>query len=107
MKQARLRHVGIKIKDWKKIRPFYESLGFKVIYEKREEWLDIKITIRKMRNKNGDILEFVPYVWFPHIALTVDKLPDQDMAICKFNKKVQVVFMQDPEGNWIEFVKEL
>ena len=108
MKQARLRHVGIVIKDWGKIRPFYEELGFRLFYEVKETWKTTQLIVRKMRNRNGDILEFIFGPWLPHIAFTVHKFPDQGgEAICKFDEKIQVKFIQDPEGNWIEFVKEL
>jgi len=109
MKQARLRHVGILISDWDKIRPFYEKLGFSLSSECNELWMGELLMVRKMKNGYGDILEFISGApWMGHISLTVDKLLDHTSeAICKFNEKVQVKFMQDPEGNWIEFVKEL
>jgi hypothetical protein len=106
MKQnPKLRHVGILIHDWQKIRPFYEDLSFKLFYEAQEVWFEKTITVRKMKNKAGDILEFISGPWFPHMAFTVKEFPDGD-AMCKLTEKLQVKYMQDPEGNWIEFVKE-
>ena len=116
MKQVRLRHVGILISDWDKIRPFYEGLGFKLFYEEHEVWFDrlndhrFDLIVRKMINTGGDILEFIEGNWCPHhIALTVKELPRFDILF-NFSRKsavAETVFLQDPEGNWIEFVKEL
>ena len=107
--KSKLRHVGFLIHDWNKIRPFYQNLGFRLFYESLEFWIDKKIMVRKMRNKAGDVLEFISgAAWPEHIALTVDELPNHDnYAICKFGPDLQVKIMRDPEGNWIEFVKEL
>jgi len=106
MKQSKLRHVGILIKDWEKIRPFYEGLGFVMFYEQEETWLNEKIHVYKMRNEHGDVLEFVSGAWIRHIALTVDELPTERSMLFK-RGGVEVKFLGDPEGNWIEFVKEL
>ena len=106
MKQSKLRHVGILIKDWERIRPFYEELGFELVYEQEEDWLNAKIMVRKMQNKHGDVLEFISGLWFSHIALTVDESP-RKVSFLQHEPQREVSFGKDPEGNWIEFVKEI
>ena len=113
MKQARLRHVGIVVKDLLLMINYYQKLGFKLIYsdglEKthQEYWGNKFIEIAKLQDSNGGIIELIAKSWFPHISLTVDELPDHGIGPWKRDDKIEVVYAQDPEGNWIEFVKEL
>lgn len=75
---ATLRHAGVLVKDLELARSIYEELGFRPISEIET------LRVLKMADKNGAVIELVQGNWHPHLAVN---------------------WYEDPDGNYIEFVK--
>lgn len=97
--QCVIRHIGLEVKDMKKMILYYEGLGFSKFWDKMEppEHTGFKKLVRtvKLKDTEGNVLELTrnhPYK--KHFALTV-----------KYGKK-PVTWISDPEGNMIEVVNE-
>lgn len=110
MMQSRLRHVGIVVENLERMKRFYQELGFSVDDRavQHEQWGDRHIDVVKLLDPDGGCgIELISGRWDSHISLNVHKLPNHGVGPWKYADDVAVVFIQDPEGNWIEFVKEL
>lgn len=106
--KARLRHVGIRTRDFHKSTAFYMGLGIGLNLQNRSvEYTDGgRLSILKLDNQ----IELVDAFWMNHFALTVDdldsfNLPDKPI-FSKETDKVKVCYIQDPDGNVIELVEE-
>ncbi len=74
-----LRHAGILVKDLEESMAIYEQAGFKKVEVEM-------LTVVKMADKNGAMIELVQGNWHPHIAVN---------------------WYEDPDGNYIETVEEV
>lgn len=120
------RHFGFYVNDVKPPKQFFQTLGFKNIYENQEYWRNQFgiIDVVKME-KNGFIIEFVRPADFvipyrqSHFALTVDDCEKaykhclDNLAINVISpglspdKTVKVAFVEAPGNILIELVEEL
>jgi predicted enzyme related to lactoylglutathione lyase len=126
-----IRHFGIQSKKIKESIRFYKKLGFKIIYDKVENWNNIddfmgKIRVVKMQ-LGDDVLEITDLyectnrafwnrdVYYAcHIAIGID---DIEKILKKINKNItpklspdksaKVAFIDDPNGFEIELVEVL
>ena len=73
-----LRHTGILVKDLDLAVRFYKLLGFKAVGKMET------LKVQKMKDRKGNLIEFVQGKWSPHIAVT---------------------WIEDPDGNKVEVVK--
>ena len=73
-----LRHAGILVQDLEKSIPIYEAAGFKKVEIEH-------LTVVKMADKNGAMIELVQGNWHPHICVN---------------------WYEDDNGNYIETVEE-
>lgn len=107
---AKLRHVGILVKDMFESMIFYRELGFGITSTLRDwsnEYTEKgKIYTAKLNNQ----IELIGGPWMPHFAITVEslnrfKLPPKPI-FSKETDRVKVCYIQDPDGNVIELVEE-
>jgi len=126
-----IRHFGIRTKKFKESMKFYKKLGFKVVYNKTEDWNGIddfigKIKVVKME-LNGTIFELTetyecesdPFwthdlYYACHMAIGVDdiekiltKLKKDIEFVLSPDKSVRVAFIEDPNGLEIELVEKI
>jgi catechol-2,3-dioxygenase len=104
--------------DLKQAVEFYRKLGLVKLKPRpvTEFWRDKELKILKMRDSGNGILELVEGDWKPHIAVTVDKTMDEiwlDYAVkadvlIEYKKRadVEIVYLKDPFGNYVEVVCE-
>lgn len=112
----KIRHFGIIAKEEKETVEFYKKLGFKIIKKTIEKWLNHDLSIVKMQNDDGQIIELIMGDWQPHIALTSDRTPNDlweqfatkanQILTVKNKKDVFVIYLRDPSGNYVEIVHE-
>jgi len=74
-----LRHAGVLVKNLERARKEYEKLGFKTFQPVE------LLTVLKMIDQDGQVIELVQGNWHPHIAVN---------------------WFEDMDGNYIEVVKE-
>ena len=73
-----LRHAGILVKDIEESMKIYEAAGFQKVEVEM-------LTVVKMADKNGAMIELVQGNWHPHICVN---------------------WYEDPDGNYIETVEQ-
>jgi catechol 2,3-dioxygenase-like lactoylglutathione lyase family enzyme len=95
------RHTGLIVKNLNKSIKFYEGLGLKLKQRRVEVWDDHILKIAKMGQ-----LELVQGQWRPHLCFEVDEIPDGKIITAKYRSGHSVVFMEDPDGNLIEFFSQ-
>jgi catechol 2,3-dioxygenase-like lactoylglutathione lyase family enzyme len=121
-----VRHWGIPCQNLERSISWYRHFGVHDLQFSTEIWTtdfyktggtEHKLKIVKMRDDSGNILELIQNDWKPHIALTLYEGTMDDLWL-EFAKEgtlvahkgtahAEIVYLRDPDGNYIEVVKEL
>ena len=116
--QGKLRHVGVMCKNLQESMRFYQQFGFQKMSQKvaMEEWAGKKLKILKLANPSGTI-ELIEGDWKPHVALTLiegtmddlwERFATKAEVILEFKKvgDLEIFYLRDPAGNYVEVVRE-
>jgi catechol 2,3-dioxygenase-like lactoylglutathione lyase family enzyme len=127
-------HTAISVRNLSKSLKFYKTLGYKQVHRYDEEDGSMSIVHLKLGNsfleifayKNNENKKPVNYVYgnnledigVKHIALSTDNieaalenlksngLVDDDTKITFGRTKISYFFIKDPDGVWVEIVKD-
>ena len=115
---AKLRHVGVMCKNLQESMRFYQQFGFQKMSQRMvmEEWAGKKLKILKLANPGG-MIELIEGDWKPHIALTLTEGTMDDIwvdyavkanVLIQYKKKgnLEIIYLKDPFGNYVEVVRE-
>jgi catechol 2,3-dioxygenase-like lactoylglutathione lyase family enzyme len=125
--KGKLRHQGIVVKDLTKAYQFYRKLGFKTHLKSEETWQKdqyyggqvCKLKIMKLKDEFSHVIELIQVIqgeWKDHVAITLTEGTMNDLweafaeagtlIAFKRSKGVEVMYLRDPSGNYVEVVKE-
>ncbi len=127
-------HIAISVRNLEASKKFYETLGFKQVHEYAEKDGSMKIAHLKLGSfflevfaytKNEEtakpILEYannLEEVGVKHLALSTENIEEalkdlqekglatDETQITYGETSVKYFFIQDPDGIWVEFVKD-
>ncbi len=100
---------------------FYQKMGFKKLSQRpiSEKWLKNGETVelRLLKMNGGGMIELVEGDWKPHISFTLLEGSMDDVWEMFGNKfgvmiqykrfpSIEVVYLSDPSGNYVEIVRE-
>lgn len=113
---AKLRHAGLVVKNLEASIEFYKFFGFRKVHKGIETWNGKRLRICKMESDAG-MIELIEGDWRPHISITV-KEDVMEAIWLRFGGKYgtimerqnrldkTIVYLKDPDGNYLEVVYE-
>lgn len=123
--QGKLRHAGMTVQPGKleETVRFYQWFGLRVLSRSVETWNGKRLEVVKMTDgkpggNKGRVFELIEGDWRPHVAITVTDAGACNKVWAQWVKKVgdpiaykavdgvEVMYVADPSGNWVEVVNE-